>query len=519
MKMAPGDVIRDRYRLVEHIAIGSTSDVWRATDSVLGRSVAVKILGPEGLADRTFRERFRAEARHAAQLSHPGVAEVHDYGELDDLAFLVMEYLPGQSLAAILDRSSRPAAESGTQRERTLGVETTMQVIAQVARALQAAHDFDLVHRDIKPANLIVKQDGSVKITDFGTSRALNASTVTEPGVVVGTAQYLSPEQAAGRPVTPAADIYAVGAVAYTCLAGKPPFDGPFPVEVAAAHVHEDPPPLSGTIPAPVRELVESCLAKNPEDRPESAAEVARRCAASSTAPARGTHSGAGPRRRPAPLSAATAGAALAVAGMVLLGPGNEFLPFTTIGDRVELGWGDGSPTESTPAASSEASAATGRSEAATPSRWSPGRTTGATASPRDSRIRAGRPRPASASAATASPGSSAPASSTDPTSPDRESPSASTPPGSPTPSPAPSGATREQAPSPSAFPAPAPSDLPLVPEELPSLDVPGIRLAPGSSSLSPPVSSAADGAPPSGPENPPSQEGPGDPVAPTGDR
>lgn len=328
MGIAPDVLIRDRYRLLERIAVGSTGEVWRALDLVLTRHVAVKILHPEWLDDRTFRERFRAEARHAARLSHPGVAEVHDYGEQGDLAFLVMEYLPGQSLEVILEHNRHPDAAPD---ELALSLEATLEIVAQVARALQAAHDLGLVHRDIKPANLIVGPSGDVKITDFGTARALDAATVTEPGVIVGTAQYLSPEQAEGRTLTPASDIYTLGIVAYRCLTGDPPFGGPSPVEIAAAHVNEQPPPLPESVPAPVRALVESCLAKDPADRPASAAELAGQCVASRAAIPRAAHPKEPKRRRPAPVGAAAAGAALAVGGMALLGPGHDFFPSTPV--------------------------------------------------------------------------------------------------------------------------------------------------------------------------------------------
>lgn len=326
--IAPDALIRDRYRLVERIAFGGTGEVWRATDLVLRRQVAVKILNPERVADETFRQRFRAEARHAARLSHPGVAEVHDYGEQDDLAFLVMEYLPGQSLATIL--------------ENKLSVEATLEVVAQVARALQAAHDLGLIHRDIKPSNLIVGRDGDVKVTDFGTSRALDASTVTEPGVVVGTAQYLAPEQVEGKPPAPATDIYALGVVAYTCLTGEPPFNGASPVEIATAHVYDELPPLPRGVPSAVRRLIEECTAKDAAQRPGSAAEVARRCADSNASlPRSAAAAGPTPRRRhPTPLSAAAAGAALAVGGMVMLGPGDGLFSLAPVGEdeRVQEG-------------------------------------------------------------------------------------------------------------------------------------------------------------------------------------
>ncbi|MDP9417865.1 MAG: serine/threonine protein kinase, partial [Actinomycetota bacterium] len=228
-------------------------EVWRARDEVLGRDVAVKVLRAELAGDASFTARFRAEARHTAALAHAGIAQIYDYGEDGERPYLVMELVPGEPLSAVLARRGR------------LGAPETLAVVEQVAVALQVAHDAGVVHRDVKPGNLLVKPDGDVVVTDFGIARAPDSASITQTGLVVGTAHYLSPEQAAGRPAGPASDVYALGIVAYECLAGRRPFlEGP-PVAIALAHVRQDPPPLPDDVPAPVRELVARCLDKEPE--------------------------------------------------------------------------------------------------------------------------------------------------------------------------------------------------------------------------------------------------------------
>lgn len=266
--LGSGAVLGGRYELVHRIAGGGMGEVWQGRDTVLGRDVAVKVLRREYVDDADFRTRFRAEARHAAALTHPGIAAVFDYGEAAGTAYLVLELVRGEALSTILARDGR------------LGVDRTLDVVAQTARALQAAHDAGVIHRDIKPGNLLVATDGSVKVTDFGIARATGAAPITRTGTVMGTAHYLSPEQAAGQPATPASDLYALGVVAYECLAGTRPFTGDAPVQVALAHLHDEPPPLPPDVPAPVADLVGALLAKDPVGRPASAGEVAARAAA-----------------------------------------------------------------------------------------------------------------------------------------------------------------------------------------------------------------------------------------------
>ena len=261
--MSSNVLLNGRYRLVERIAAGGMGEVWGASDEVLGREVAVKLLKNQYVADDQFRARFRAEAQYSARLSHPGIAQVYDFGEQDDLAFLVMELVRGEPLSAILERTGR------------LSPEVTLDLMSQAARALQTAHDAGIVHRDIKPGNLMITSDGRVKITDFGIARAQQSNTLTQTGMVMGTAQYVSPEQASGKTVTAASDIYSLGVVAYECLAGAPPFTAEQPIAIALAHVRDTPPELPDDVPEPVADLVMQALAKDPQTRPVPAAHLA----------------------------------------------------------------------------------------------------------------------------------------------------------------------------------------------------------------------------------------------------
>ena len=264
MRPSSGLTFGGRYQLSSRIAIGGMGEVWQATDLVIGRTVAIKILKDEYLGDPGFLERFRAEARHAALVNHEGIANVFDYGEEDGSAYLVMELVPGEALSAILER------------ERTLPADKVLDIVAQTASALQAAHAAGLVHRDIKPGNLLITPEGRVKITDFGIARIADQVPLTATGQVMGTVQYLSPEQASGHPASPATDIYSLGIVAYEALAGKRPFTGESQVAIAMAQINEQPPDLPATVSEPVRNLVYACIAKNPADRPVSTAHLAR---------------------------------------------------------------------------------------------------------------------------------------------------------------------------------------------------------------------------------------------------
>jgi len=264
MRPTQGVSFGGRYELQSRIAIGGMGEVWEATDHVIGRTVAIKILKDEYMGDPGFLERFRAEARHAALVNHEGIASVFDYGEENGSAFLVMELVPGEALSTILERDG------------ALSADKTLDIVAQTASALQAAHAAGLVHRDIKPGNLLITPDGRVKITDFGIARIADQVPLTATGQVMGTVQYLSPEQASGHPASPATDTYSLGIVAYECLAGKRPFTGESQVAIAMAQINEQPPPLPPTVPIPVQNLVMAMIAKKPADRPSSSATVAR---------------------------------------------------------------------------------------------------------------------------------------------------------------------------------------------------------------------------------------------------
>ena len=256
-------LLADRYRLDEQIAVGGMGQVWRATDTVLDRCVAVKMLKPEYVGES--REQFRAKARAAARLSHPGIASVYDFGETLDGAWLVMELVDGEPLSTLL------------RRERALPADRVLEVVAQTAAALQAAHACGVVHRDVKPGNLLVRPDGVVKVTDFGIASAAGAVPLTQTGQIVGTTSYLSPEQAGGSGVGPASDLYSLGVVAYEALAGVRPFPDDHPLAVVPAHLQQAPPALPARVPAPVAALVMAMLSNNPADRPPSAAELAER--------------------------------------------------------------------------------------------------------------------------------------------------------------------------------------------------------------------------------------------------
>lgn len=255
-----GVTLSGRYRLQRLIATGGMGQVWEAIDSRLGRRVAVKVLKGEFSSDPEFIERFRAEARTTAMLNHPGIASVHDYGESQmngegRTAYLVMELVNGEPLNSVLKRTGR------------LSLRHALDMLEQTGRALQVAHAAGLVHRDVKPGNILITPTGQVKITDFGIAKAVDAAPVTQTGMVMGTAQYIAPEQALGQDATPSSDVYSLGVVGYEAFSGRRPFTGDGALTVAMKHIKEAPPPLPPDLPPNVRELIEITLVKNPSMR------------------------------------------------------------------------------------------------------------------------------------------------------------------------------------------------------------------------------------------------------------
>jgi serine/threonine-protein kinase len=263
---ATGQVIAERYALTRFVAGGSMGEVWEATDTRMQRVVAVKVLRPEFARDPVAVERFRTEARLAARLMHPGIARVHDVDDglsTADPPWMVQEYVPGRPLSDLLKRAGRLAPQQAAD------------LIGQAAVAVHAAHEAGVVHRDLTPGNLLVTDDDAVKITDFGIARAAGVVPLTATGQVLGAAAYLSPEQVQGRPATAASDVYTLGVVLYECLAGARPFTGANVVEVARAHLDQAPVPLPASVPETFRAVTAAAMAKDPADRPRTAAELA----------------------------------------------------------------------------------------------------------------------------------------------------------------------------------------------------------------------------------------------------
>jgi hypothetical protein len=260
-------VLAGRYQLGDRIAVGGAGDVWRAEDVMLDRPVAVKLLRAEYAQHPETLARFRSEARHAASLTHPGVAQVFDYYDSgpEYPAFLVMELVDGPSLADVLAHGPLEAIR-------------VMDIIAQAAAGLDAAHRSGLVHRDIKPANLLLARGGLVKITDFGIAHAVGSAPVTRHGTLIGTPAYLAPERVAGQPATPASDLYSLGILAHECLTGTRPYEGT-PTEIALAHGQRALPPLPGHIPSAVAAFVADLTAREPAARPASARLASARAA------------------------------------------------------------------------------------------------------------------------------------------------------------------------------------------------------------------------------------------------
>jgi serine/threonine-protein kinase len=462
-------VFANRYRLDAPIAEGGVGEVWQGTDLALDRRVAVKLLRPEHACDDDGLARFRAEAHHAGSLSHPNIAHVYDFCESGPAGpgYLVMEFVAGLSLARVLDDGPLDPAR-------------TMDIVAQAARGLAAAHRAGLVHRDIKPGNLLVGTDGVVKVTDFGIAQAAGTAPVTRTGVLIGTPGYLAPERGAGLPATPAADLYSLGIVAHQCLTGQVPFRGA-PLAVVIAHMEQPLPPLPPSVPPGVAALVAELTSKEPRYRPASAGDVALRAdylraAVSGTAALAGASGssgglfpGPGPARAGGP-SFGQPPADQSPAGLTAPGPfpardrypliglpARAALALSAVGAAALLGW-----TVLAPAAAPAARPALSRPSAARqsaphgrlarqggpPSHGPPGQGGTAVAAPASGQAQAARPaaRPASPSAAASTPAAPAPAT------PSGTASQPAAPSATPTPA-APSGS-----PSSSASPTPTPS-------------------------------------------------------------
>ncbi len=260
-----GRIFNQRYRLKEKIGSGGMADVYLADDLLLSREVAVKVLHPQYAADPAFIQRFRHEAQAAANLNHPNIVSIYDWGNEGDVYYIVMEFVEGRDLKTIL------------QSEGRLLPERAAEIAAEICAALQFAHRHNLVHRDIKPHNIFLTSVGQVKVMDFGIARQGNGSGMTQTGMVMGTPQYISPEQAQGLPVDGRSDIYSLGIVLYEMLTGRVPFDDPNPVTIAYKQVREDPVPpsaLDPEVPPALEAIVMKALAKNPANRFQTAQEM-----------------------------------------------------------------------------------------------------------------------------------------------------------------------------------------------------------------------------------------------------
>lgn len=254
-----GMKISGRYLLLSRLAIGGMGEVWQTLDEKTGERLALKILRPELAGKKLFLSRLQIEAYNASRVHHSNLAEVHASGEDAGLGWISMELVDGVSLTEILDQ------------EHILETDFLLSVLYQTADALSAVHGAGIVHRDIKPGNIMVTPTGEVKLTDFGISKAPGQVNLTQAGMVMGTAQYLPPEQAMGQPATPAGDLYALGVIAYEALAGKRPFSGDKPVDIAFAHVNKPVPALPDSVAPSLRELVMELLEKEPQKRLASA--------------------------------------------------------------------------------------------------------------------------------------------------------------------------------------------------------------------------------------------------------
>ncbi len=319
------DLIAGRYRLLEPLGGGAMGAVWLAEDAELGRQVAVKLLGPD--ADRA---RFDREARAAASLAHPNIVQLYDYGEDEGRPYMILEYLSGGSL------------DDRITRGRALPDDETERIAREIAAGLAHAHARGLVHRDLKPANILFDAEGRARIGDFGIARMGGAGTLTEAGTVLGTAAYISPEQARGEVATPASDVYSFGVMLFLMLTGRLPFEAPGAMELAAMHRDREPPPVSAfrpTVPAELARIAEAALRKDPAARPPDGAALAGElggagAATLPTLPLTGEPTVVMPRARPAQPQRSRRIVVFALIGAAaLLGAGVALAFLTTGGD------------------------------------------------------------------------------------------------------------------------------------------------------------------------------------------
>ena len=265
MSDQPKRVLADRYELEEVLGQGGMARVFKTRDRVLNRAVAVKVLSPQFAGDDQFVARFRREAQAAAALNHPNIVSVFDTGSQGDVHYIVMEYVEGRTLGDVI------------RQEGPLLPERATEISEAVAAALAAAHEAGLVHRDIKPGNIMITREGEVKVMDFGIARTSTGDNLTQTASILGTASYLSPEQAQGEPVDSRSDIYSMGCVLYEMLTSRAPFKGDSPVAIAYKHVRENPVPpsrLNGDVSEALEAVVMKCMAKNPANRYQTAEEL-----------------------------------------------------------------------------------------------------------------------------------------------------------------------------------------------------------------------------------------------------